>query len=73
MNIDETPLLGPVLDAGADDRVFDGLLLAGPLLLCVLAAVGRTPITTVLAVGYLAVFVGYTLYKASGRRTSTRR
>ncbi|MFC6826840.1 hypothetical protein [Halopelagius fulvigenes] len=67
MSIDDAPLLGPVLNAGADDRVFDGLLLAGPLLLCVLALVGRTRTTTVLAAGYLAVFVGYTLYKASVR------
>ncbi|RDI71609.1 hypothetical protein [Halopelagius longus] len=66
MSIDDAPVLGPVLEAGADDRVFDGLLLAGPILLCALALVGRREVTTVIAAGYIAVFVGYTLHKASG-------
>lgn len=64
MSVDDLPILGPVLDAGADDRIFDGLLLAGPVLVCVLALVGRTTATTAVAAGYLAVFAGYTLYKA---------
>ncbi|SFG35765.1 hypothetical protein SAMN04488063_1790 [Halopelagius inordinatus] len=64
MSVEDLPILGPVFDSGADDHVFDGLLLAGPLLLCVLALVGRTRVTTVIAAGYLLVFVGYILYKA---------
>lgn len=63
MSIDDVPVLAWILDTGPDDRVFDSLLLAGPLLIVVLALVGRSPVTVALAVGYLGVFAGYTLYK----------
>jgi hypothetical protein len=64
MTPDDVPVLGPLIGAGADDRVFDALLLAGAPLVCLCAVVGRTTATTAIAAAYLAVFVGYTLYKA---------
>lgn len=73
MNVGDVPLLRVVWNSGADDHVFDGLLLAGPVLLCVLALVGRTPITTAIAAGYLVTFVGYTLYKANRSEAINRR
>lgn len=63
MSADHVPGLRWVLDTGPDDRVFDSLLVSGPLLIVLLALLGRTPLTTTIAVGYLGVFAGYTLYK----------
>ena len=57
----EWPLLNAVLDAGTDDPVFQGLLLAGPLVIGLIVLLGRSPVTTVLAGGYLAVLVGTTI------------
>jgi len=62
MKLDRIPLIGQVINSGADDRVFDALLLAGPLVVVVLALVGRNLVTEGLAAAYLAVFVGYVLY-----------
>ena len=62
------PILGTVYESGADDRVYDGLLLLGPvviLLIAVLVTVfdERPLIVELLAAGYVAVFVGYVLYR----------
>lgn len=64
MNADGIPILGELLAAGPNDRVFDSLLLVGPLLIVVIAVVGRSALTTLLAVGYLVAFVGYTISKS---------
>ncbi|WP_336036524.1 hypothetical protein [Halobacterium yunchengense] len=64
MNVGDVPVVGEVVEAGADDRVFDGLLLAGPLVVALIAVLGRTPVTVAVAAGYVAVFVAYTLWKA---------
>lgn len=73
MNDEATPLVEPLLSIGADDGVFDGLLLSGPLLVAVLAVVGRTPLTTTLVAAYLVVFVGYTLLKSRSTAHLTSR
>lgn len=57
----EWPLLTAVFDAGTDDPVFQGLLLAGPLVIALIVLFGRSPLTTALTGGYLAVLVANTL------------
>ena len=57
----EWPLLRAVRNAGTDDPVFQGLLLAGPVVIVLIIMLGRSPISTVLAGSYLAVLVGNTL------------
>jgi hypothetical protein len=59
----DLPLVSAVVDAGADDRIFDSLLLLGPLVVAVIVLLGRSMLTEVLAVAYIAVFVGYGLYR----------
>lgn len=58
MDIEEIPLLGPVVRFGAQNRVFEGLLLTGPIVILLIAVVGRTPMTRALVVVYLLAFVG---------------
>lgn len=62
MRVDELPVVQAVVNAGPDDSVFDALLLAGPLVLLVVALAGRSVVTEALAAGYLLAFVGYVLY-----------
>ncbi|AOW79556.1 hypothetical protein HTSR_0356 [Halodesulfurarchaeum formicicum] len=57
MNPTAIPLVETVFEVGAQDRLFDGLLLIGPVLLVLIAAVGRTPLTMALAGGYIAAFL----------------
>lgn len=57
----EWPLLSAVRNAGTDDPVFQGLLLAGPVVIVLIVLLGRSPVSTVLAGGYLAVLVANTI------------
>ncbi len=57
----EWSLLSAVRNAGTDDPVFQGLLLAGPVVIVLIVLLGRSPISTVLAGGYLAVLVANTI------------
>ena len=43
-------------------RAYDGLLVAGMTLVFLLVLLGRSPITTALALAYLALFVCYVCY-----------
>lgn len=63
MKLEEIPLVGPLLAAGADDDVFDVLLLLGPLLIVAITIFGRTPLSVLLAVAYTSGFIGYIAYK----------
>lgn len=63
MRLRDLPVIGYVVEAGADDRVFDSLLFVGPLVIGVIALLGRSLFTEVLSVTYLAAFVTYTLYR----------
>ena len=60
----DLPVVSAVVEAGADDRIFDSLLLIGPLVIGLIVLVGRSVVTEAVAVVYIAVFVGYTLYRA---------
>jgi hypothetical protein len=63
MNPRQLPVVAAVVEAGADDRVFDSLLLVGPFVVGLVAVVGRSLLTEAIAVAYIAVFVAYTLYR----------
>jgi hypothetical protein len=63
MTIEDLPVVGPLLSAGTNDRIFDSLLLLGPPVIIGVGVIGRTPVTTTLVVLYLLVFVGYTALK----------
>lgn len=54
-------LLDALFKAGPDDRVFDAFILVAPLVIAGIALLGRTTVTTSLAVSYLLVVVGYTV------------
>lgn len=63
MRLTDIPVVQWIHDTGPDDRVFDTLLLGGPVLIGLLALAGRTPLATAIVVSYLGVFCGYTAYK----------
>lgn len=60
---DDVPFIGSLSHEGRG-RGFDVLILCGPLLIAVLALLGRSPLTTALAAGYVSAFVLYTLTKS---------
>lgn len=72
MNPRTIPGVGFVLDAGPDDRVYDGLLLLGPVIILlavldeVVPALGGHILVEALVIAYLAVLVGYVLYRGLG-------
>ncbi len=63
MRLRDLPAVSYVFEAGADDLVFDSLLLVGPLVIGSIVVLERSLFTEVLAVVYLAVFVTYVLYR----------
>jgi hypothetical protein len=64
MNWSELPVVSTVSKAGPEDRVFDSLLLLGPLVIAVIAVLGRSLVTEAIAGVYIAVFVAYVAYHA---------
>ena len=62
MPIEEIPIVGPLLAAGADDRVFDAFLLLGPPAILAVAVLGRTATSIGIAVAYTGGFFGYVVY-----------
>lgn len=61
-SLEDVPFLGSLSEGHG--RGFDILILCGPLLIAVLALLGRSPLTTVLAAGYVVAFVLYMLMKS---------
>lgn len=59
----DLPVVSHVFESGADDRVFDSLLLVGPLVIAVVALFGRSLLTELLAGAYIGTFVAYVLYR----------
>jgi hypothetical protein len=57
----EFPIVAQVIESGAQDRVFDALLLVGPPVILLIAAVGRSALSIAVAVVYLLAFVGHVL------------
>jgi len=60
----DLPVVSAVVEAGADDRIFDSMLLIGPLIIGLIVIRGRSLVTEAVAIVYIAMFVGYTLYRA---------
>ncbi len=67
MKLSDLPVVSYVFEAGADNRVFDSLLLFGPLVIGLVVILGRTLVTEILAAVYIVVFVAYTLYQGARR------
>jgi hypothetical protein len=63
MKLGDLPIISTGFEAGADDRVFDSLLLLGPLVIGLVIILNRSFVTEALAVAYLGVFVTYVLYR----------
>jgi len=61
----DIPVVSAVFEAGADDRVFDSLLLVGLLVIGLVVVLGRSLVTEAVAIAYIAAFVGYTLYRGT--------
>jgi len=72
MRLEEIPVIGPLLAAGADDRVFDALLVLGPVIIIAIALLGRNLASIILAASYTAGFSVYIGYKGI-RRTPERK
>lgn len=63
MNPENLPYVGAVFRFGARDRVLDSILLLGPVVVLVIAVLGRRPVTGIVTGLYVLSFVGYVLYK----------
>ncbi|MFB6129559.1 MAG: hypothetical protein ABEJ28_01910 [Salinigranum sp.] len=72
IDVDDVPVIRYVVNAGARDRVFDLLLVLGPVFIAIIALDGRTVWSTALAAAYVLAFVGYLLYKGARFRTGAR-
>ncbi|QLG50310.1 hypothetical protein [Natrinema halophilum] len=68
MSLDDLPIVDDPLEAGAEDRVFDSLLLVGPLLILFIAIAGRSPLTTGGAIAYCWFFISYIIYRGGQER-----
>jgi len=72
MQLEDIPVIGSLLAAGADDHVFDALLVLGPVIIIAITLLGRTRASITLAVAYTVGFSVYIGYKGI-RRTSVRK
>lgn len=70
MRLSDVPVLSHVFESGPRDRIFDSLLLAGPLVVVLLAVLGRSPLTHAVAASYIVTLVGYVLYRAVRNRSA---
>lgn len=68
MKLAEIPFVSAVIESGADDRVFDSLLLLGPFVIVFVAALGRSLLTEAVALAYVGAFVAYVLYRGVRER-----
>lgn len=64
MSPEPLPLLDLIVRAGPEDRFFDSLLLVGPVLIVLIALLGRNPVTLSLAAGYIGAFATYTVFNS---------
>ncbi|WP_459192262.1 hypothetical protein [Halosimplex sp. J119] len=62
MNPDNIPLIRLVFRFGAEDRVLDGILLAGPLVVLAMIVGGRSPLTAAIVGLYVLSFAVYVVY-----------
>lgn len=64
----DLPIIKQVLESGAEDRVYDSLVLTGPVIIAVILLVGRSVVTIGLALLYVTVFVSYLAYRGIDRQ-----
>ncbi|MFW6436283.1 MAG: hypothetical protein ACOCYZ_01460 [Halococcoides sp.] len=73
MTVAEWPLIADLVEAGARDPIFDALLLAGPVLIGLIALTnaldGPTAFVRLLAIGYVVAFVAAIGYRVVESRT----
>ncbi|HKL27732.1 MAG TPA: hypothetical protein VJ898_00570 [Natrialbaceae archaeon] len=62
-SLGEVPLVGGIFAAGSTDPIYDLLMIAAPLLVLVIRAVGRGLVTRVLVGLYLLMFLSYVVAK----------
>lgn len=67
MRLVDLPVVSSVVEAGPDDRVYDALLLSGPLVILLVVLLGSTVATRAVAGAYVAAFVAYVLYRDRAR------
>mgnify|MGYP000731112976 CR=1 FL=1 len=67
MKLSALPFVSAVLESGADDRIYDGLLLTGPVVILLIAVLETTRflsgVAKALAIAYVTAFVAYVLYR----------
>jgi hypothetical protein len=63
MNVTDLPIIRQVVESGADDRVYDALVLVGPLVVVGILLLGRNAATVGLAALYVTLFVSYLAYR----------
>ncbi|RZH66644.1 hypothetical protein [Natrinema altunense] len=63
MKLSDLPIVEEVFESGANDRVFDSLLLIGPVLIVGIAIAGRSWLTIGIAIAYVLFFVAYVVYR----------
>lgn len=59
MKLSDLPLVSLVQESGPDDPVFDLVVLVGPLVVLLIAILGRSVFTNALAALYIIVVVTY--------------
>lgn len=67
MTPDSLPLIAWLSEASPGDPIFDSLMILGPILLLVVAIVGRTTATNFLVGIYVASFFVYVIYNGIAR------
>ncbi|ACV11394.1 conserved hypothetical protein [Halorhabdus utahensis DSM 12940] len=67
MKLSALPFVSAVLESGADDRIYDGLLLTGPVVILLIPVLETTRflsgVAKALAIAYVTAFVAYVLYR----------
>ncbi|CCQ33272.1 hypothetical protein HLRTI_001861 [Halorhabdus tiamatea SARL4B] len=67
MKFSKMPFVSAVLESGADDHVYDGLLLIGPVVILLIAVLepilALSGVAQALAIAYVTAFVVYVLYR----------
>lgn len=64
MTVTEFPVIKHVFESGAEDRIYDSLVIVGPIIVVLIVVTGRSIFTRGLAVSYLLIFCTHLLIKA---------
>ncbi|AWB27029.1 hypothetical protein [Halococcoides cellulosivorans] len=76
MRLADWPVIRDIVEAGSRDPIFDALLVAGPVVIAILALtnwlVGDIVVTRVLAAGYIVAFLAGIGYRAVEARSPDR-